>query len=327
MARRGFNSLVTSTPAKSKSPTRLPPNRTRAALKRYLPVYLIFAPVVLYYVLFCYMPMGGLVIAFKNYHFRRGIWGSDWAGLTHFVRFFRNGDMTRVLGNTISLSLLRVVCAFPVPILFALMLNELRSNRFKRVVQTISYLPHFVSWVVVSGLLYTIFASDGLWNQLLGMLGITSTTSLLSEARHFRILFVGTAIWKEMGWSAIIYIAALTSVDAELYEAARIDGAKRWQLLWHISLPGIRTVISTMFILSFANVLSVSFDQILVMYNAAVKDVAETIDYYIYQVGLTQINNYSYATAVGFFKSFISLVLVLITNYGAKMIDEESGLW
>lgn len=301
--------------------------RRRRNLKRYLPIYLIFLPVAAYYIIFCYAPMGGMVIAFKNYHFRKGIWGSDWVGLTHFLRFFRSGDFSRVFGNTISLSLLRVVFAFPAPIIFALLLNEVRAPRFKRTVQTISYLPHFVSWVVVSGLLYTIFSSNGIFNQVQALLGIEAKGSILGEAKYFRGLFVGSAIWKELGWSAIIYIAALTNVDAQLYEAAVIDGANRWQLLWHVTLPGIRTVISTMFILSFANVLSVSFDQILVMINPSVMRVAETIDYYVYQSGLMQINNYSYATAVGFFKSVISLVLVLVTNYGAKLIDEESGLW
>lgn len=271
--------------------------------------------------------MFGVIIAFKNFNFLDGIWGSKWVGLTNFKRFLLNGDFWIVFKNTIIISMLRVAFGFPIPIIFALLLNEIRSQKFKKVVQTISYLPHFISWVVVSGILFTIFSSDGMLNKLIETLGGHSVTSFLSNANYFRSFLVGTAIWKELGWSAIIYLAALSGVDPQLYEAGIMDGTNRAQQLWHITIPSIRNVISIMFVLNFANVLNAGFDQVLVLINPAVSGVAEIIDYYIYRVGILQVNNYSYATAVGLFKSVLSLALVLITNWGAKKIDEEGAIW
>ena len=295
-------------------------------LKKNIPFYVIFAPVFLWYILFSYVPMAGVVIAFKDYNFMDGVFGSPWVGMEYVNQFITNGDFWIVFRNTIIISAMRIAVGFPAPIIFALLLNEVRNNKFKKVVQTVSYLPHFISWVIVSGILFSFFASDGVVNKLINLFG-GETVNFLSSEKYFRQFLVLSAVWKEIGWSAIIYLAALSGLDAQLYEAAVLDGASRWKQLWHITLPSIRSVVSVMFIMSFSNVLSAGFDQVLVMINPAVTGVAETIDYYVYRVGLQQVNNYSYATAVGLFKSLLSLALVLITNYGSKKIDEEGGLW
>lgn len=296
-------------------------------IKKFIPLYVMFIPVLLYYLIFSYAPMTGIIIAFKDYSLIKGVFGSDWAGLKHFERFISNGDFWIVLKNTLILAGLRILIGFPTPILFAILLYELRLPKFKRFIQTISYLPHFISWVVVYGILYNIFSSGGVLNHLLGILGVESSENYLGLERYFRSIFVGSAVWKEIGWSAIIYLAALTSVDTEMFEAAMIDGSNRFQKLWYIVLPSITPIISIMFILSLGGILSVSFEQVLVMFNPAVSTVADVIDYYIYRVGLLQINNYSYATAVGLFRSVLALGIVLLTNWGANKIDQEGAIW
>lgn len=287
----------------------------------------MFLPVAVYYLIFAYGPMAGLIIAFKDFRFKLGIFGSPWIGLEHFERFATNGDFWRVFQNTVIISALRIFVGFPMPIIFALLLNEVKFKGYKRVVQTISYLPHFISWVVVSGILFSFFSSYGVVNRVITEVFHGQSIGFLSSEKYFRSFILWTSVWKEVGWSAIIYLAALSGVDQQLYEAAKIDGANRRQQLFYITLPSISTVVSTMFILSFATVLSTGFEQVLALINTSVMSVGETIDYYIYRIGVTQVNNYSYATAVGLFKSVISLVLVLFTNWGAKKIDEESGLW
>lgn len=295
-------------------------------LRKYYPFYLMFLPVLVWYLLFCYVPMGGVIIAFKNYTFREGILGSKWVGLDHFVRMWGSRDFWRVMGNTLRLSFLRTLVGFPIPVIFALMLNEVRLPRVKRVLQTVSYLPHFVSWVVISGILFSFFSTNGFVNQIIRLMGGQSVPFMSSD-QTFVWFLVLSALWKELGWNAIVYLAALSSVDPQLYEAAMIDGAGRGKQLLYITLPSIRSVVSIMLILSLTNVLSAGFDQVLVMINAAVQSVAETIDYYIYRIGIQKVNNYSYATAIGLVKSALSLVLVLVANWGAKRIDQDGGLW
>jgi putative aldouronate transport system permease protein len=300
--------------------------KSRRRVKWFLPFYIMFAPVLLYYIIFHYIPMIGIIIAFKDYNFLDGIIGSSWVGLKNFQRFLHNADFLRVFYNTVILSLLRELFGFPAPIIFALLLNEIKFPKFKKLVQTISYLPHFISWVVISGILFSFFSSTGLINKLIIYFGNDAIPFLASE-KYFRQFLVGTAIWKELGWSAIIYLAALAGVDQEMYEASVIDGANRKQQMWYITIPSIRNVVSIMFVLSFAQVLNAGFEQVLVLINPSVSSVAEIIDYYVYRTGLLQVNNYSYATAVGLFKSIISLCLVLVTNWGAKKIDEEGAIW
>lgn len=298
-------------------------------LRPYGALYAMFVPVMLFYILFHYIPMGGAIIAFKDYSFAKGIFGSPWtdnAGMKHFIRFVTNGEFWRVFRNTLVLAGLRIAISFPAPIVLALMLNEVKLPRFKRVMQTVSYLPHFVSFVVVYALLYNFFSMDGFVNGLREMLGADSILFLGTPA-YYPWLFVASAVWKEMGWGAIIYLAALSRVNVELYEAADMDGAGRFRKLWHITLPAIRPIISIQFVRAMGGILNVSFEQTLVMNNAMVSQVADTIGYYVYQQGILSINQYSYSTAIGLFNSLLSLIIVILTNKGAHLIDEEGGLW
>lgn len=304
-----------------------PRSSARGLVSKHRALYLLFVPVAVYYVLFVYIPIGGIVIAFKNYNFAQGMLASPWAGLTHFERFFRNGDFWKVFGNTLIINLLRIAFAFPAPIVFAVLLNEVRHVAFKRVVQTISYLPHFVSWVVISGLMFSFLSPGiGLVNNLIKAAG-REPIFFLGDPRWFRPLLVASHIWRELGWSAIVYLAAIAGIDPELYEAGTIDGCNRRQLMFNVTIPSIRTVISVLFILTVGSIMNAGFEQVLVLINASVAEVGEIIDYYVYRVGLTQVNNYSYAAAVGLFKSAIATVLILLTNWLSKKIDEEGGLW
>lgn len=295
-------------------------------LGKYKTYYIMFFPVALWYIIFCYIPMAGVSIAFKDFSFKAGIFGSEWVGLKHINRMLSSRDFRRVMGNTLELSALRILIGFPFPIIFALMLNEVRFPKMKKALQTISYLPHFVSWVVISGILFSFFSSGGFINQFIRHMGGQAVPFMSSE-ELFPWFLALSALWKELGWNAIIYLATLSSIDPQLYEAAMIDGAGRWKQLIHITFPSIRSVVSIMLILSLTNVLSVGFDQVLVMINAAVQSSAETIDYYIFRIGVQRVNNYSYATANGLAKSLISLVLVVSANWAAKKIDPEGGLW
>lgn len=295
-------------------------------LGKYKTYYIMFFPVALWYIIFCYIPMAGVTIAFKDFSFKAGIFGSEWVGLKHINRMLGSRDFRRVMGNTLELSALRILIGFPFPIIFALMLNEVRFPKTKKALQTISYLPHFVSWVVISGILFSFFSSGGFINQFIRHMGGQAVPFMSSE-ELFPWFLALSALWKELGWNAIIYLATLSSIDPQLYEAAMIDGAGRWKQLIHITFPSIRSVVSIMLILSLTNVLSVGFDQVLVMINAAVQSSAETIDYYIFRIGVQRVNNYSYATANGLAKSLISLVLVVSANWAAKKIDPEGGLW
>ncbi|MGI6635778.1 MAG: ABC transporter permease [Christensenellales bacterium] len=295
-------------------------------IKKYSIFYLMFLPVIIYYLLFHYKPMIGVVIAFKNYTFADGIWGSPWAGMKHFKRFLQNGEFWRVFGNTVTLASLRIAVTFPAPIVLALMFNEVHNQKYKKFLQTISYLPHFVSFVIVYAVFYNFLSFDGVINNLRASLGMEKILFLGSKA-HYRGLFVSMALWKEVGWGAIIYLAALSRVNPELYEAAAIDGAGRLKQIYHVTMPAISPIISIQFVRTMGAILDVSFDQTLVMNNSMVAQVADVLSYYIYQVGLLGRNQFSYATAMGLFNSLLSLAIVIITNKGAKMINEDGGLW
>ena len=302
------------------------PFRRNAFLRKYGVVYLMFLPVIAYYIIFHYKPMVGVMIAFKNYTFAGGIWGSKWVGLKHFQRFLGNGEFWRIFKNTVTLAALRILFTFPAPIILALMFNEVRSQKYKKVLQTISYLPHFVSFVIVYAVFYNFFSYDGVINNLRVAMGLDKVLYLGSTA-HYRGLFVGMALWKEVGWGAIIYLASLSRVSPELYEAAEIDGAGKLKQIIHVTLPAIRPIISIQFVRTMGGILSVSFDQTLVMNNVMVAQVADVLSYYIYQIGLLSRNQFSYATAMGLFDSALSVLIVILTNKGAKLIDEEGGLW
>ncbi len=294
---------------------------------RYWPAYLLLIPVVAWYLVFCYLPMGGLVIAFKRFSAIRGIGASPWVGWENFERLFASAAFLQSVRNTIIISALNLLIGFPLPIIFAVLLNEITCAPFKRLVQTVSYLPHFISWSVAGGMVYMLLSpSTGAISAIVEALGGTPQ-NYIGISSYFRPIVVGSGIWKSMGWSAIIYMAAISSVDEQLYEAARIDGAGRFARIWHVTLPGIRAIIAVQLILTVGNILNVSFDQIFVLITDLTLDVGETIDYYIYRVGLGSSNNFSLATASGMLKSVIGLVLVVGTNKVCRMLTDGEGIW
>lgn len=299
----------------------------RQRLMRYWPAYLLLIPVVAWYIVFCYVPMGGLVIAFKKFSAIRGIAASPWVGWENFERLFASAAFLQSVRNTIIISALNLVIGFPLPIIFAVLLNEITFSPFKKLVQTVSYLPHFISWSVAGGMVYMLLSpSTGAIAAIVEALGGTPQ-NYIGISAYFRPIVVGSGIWKSMGWSAIIYMAAISSVDEQLYEAARIDGAGRFARIWHVTLPGIRPIIAIQLILTVGNILNVSFDQIFVLITDLTLDVGETIDYYIYRVGLGSSNNFSLATASGMLKSVIGLVLVVATNKICRMLTDGEGIW
>lgn len=274
--------------------------------------------------IFNYIPMYGIIIAFKEYNIIGTISEAPWVGFDHFKEFFEDENLGNVIRNTLGMSLLKLVIGFPLPIIFALFLNEIRSVRFKRTVQTISYLPHFLSWVVLGGILATWLSDIGIINHLLMALHlIDAPITYLAEPKYFWTIIITSDIWKELGWSAIIYLAAISSVSPEMYEAATIDGAGRFQKMWYVTLPSIKSTITILFILAVSGVLNSNFDQILVLRNSLNDSASNVIDYYVYQTGLLS-GRYSYATAVGLLKSVIALILLLIANKVSKKINGTS---
>jgi putative aldouronate transport system permease protein len=290
---------------------------------RYLVI--LFLPGLIYYAVFCYAPMYGVQIAFKNFIFRLGIMKSPWVGFENFRLLFSMGSFREVFRNTIIISFLKLVCGFPAPIIFALLLNEMRAMRFKKVIQTISYLPHFVSWVILGGLFIQFLSpSTGPINILLKSLGL-KPIYFLADKFWFRPVLVATSIWKGVGWGSIIYLASLAGVDPQLYEAADMDGAGRFRKMVNISLPSLAPVITIMFIFAVGGIVKDDFDQIFNLYNPAVYSVGDVLGTYTYRVGLIDMR-YSFSTAVGLFTNVISFVLILAANWIAKRINDY-GLW
>lgn len=290
---------------------------------RYLTLLLI--PVIAYFIIFKYMPIYGLSIAFKDFKILQGINGSEWNGLVTFEKLFSKPNFWLVFRNTVIIGAYQFIFGFPAPIIFALLLNEVRNSRFKKTVQTISYLPHFVSWVVLAGL-FTQFLSPstGPINRLIMQMGGTPIY-FLADKSWFRSILVITNIWKSIGWGSIIYLAALSNVDPELYEAAEIDGAGRLCKALHITLPSIMPIVTIMLIMQSGKLLSDNFDQVFNLYNPAVYEVADVISTYTYREGIGSMQ-YSYATAVGLFKNVISFAMVLGTNWISKHVNEY-GIW
>ena len=296
-------------------------------LRQYWPAYVLLLPVVLWYAIFCYAPMGGLVIAFKKYSVIKGIWNSPWVGMKNFERLFGSAAFMQSIRNTLVFSGLNFVFGFPLPMIFAILLNELPGIHYKKIVQTVSYLPHFISWSVAGGLVYMLLSpSTGAISALVRALGGTPQ-NYIGISRYFRPIVVVSDIWKSLGWSAIIYIAAISSVDEQLYEAALIDGAGRFARIWHVTLPGIRGIISIQLILTVGKILNANFGQIFVLISDLTLDVGETIDYYVYRVGLGSTSNMSLATASGMFKSVIGLLLIVMTNYASRKLTDGEGIW
>lgn len=290
--------------------------------------YALVIPGMLYFLVFHYGPMYGVVIAFKQVAPFDGLHGmltADWVGLKHFRNFIHSYYFWDIMGNTLAISFYRIVFGFPAPIILALLLNEVRHTIFKRVVQTISYLPHFLSMVIVAGLMTALLSvDDGFVKGLLLRLGV-EPIPFLTDPAYFRSVLVVSGIWKEVGWSTIIYLAAIASVDQQLYEAAKVDGAGRFRQIWHITLPGISHIAVILLILSIGHIMDAGFEQIFLLYSPPVYGVADILDTYVYRKGLVEVN-YSFAAAVGLFKSVIAFILVIGANYIAKKLGQE-GIW
>ncbi len=289
---------------------------------RHKALYLMALPGIAYFIIFKYVPMTGLVIAFQDYSPFRGIFGSPWVGFEHFIRFFSEPTFMMLLVNTLTVSLLLLIFAFPIPIILALMLNEVRTKLFQRSVQTVIYLPHFMSWVIVVSLFYVMFTTDGgSVNSLLQSWGFESI-GFLTDPAWLRPMYVVQEIWKSAGWGTIVYLAAMTAVDLQLYEAAELDGAGRWLQTWHITLPAIRPTIIVMFILMIGDFLELGFEHMYLLLNSLNREVGEIFDTYVYTAGI-QNGQFSYAAAVGMFKGLVGLVLVVGANKLAKKLGEE----
>ncbi|WNR43457.1 ABC transporter permease [Paenibacillus roseipurpureus] len=298
--------------------------RTRIRLRIYKDrwLYLMLLPGLLYFLIFKYVPMWGLLLAFKDYQPFLGFFGSKWVGLKHFQRLFHDPVFWMLLKNTLILAGYNILFFFPAPIALALLLNEARNEKFKRFVQTVIYVPHFVSWVVVVGIAYTFFTVDGgLVNEAIAAFGGQKINFLVS-ADWFRTMITSEVIWKETGWGTIIFLAALAGVDPQLYEAARMDGAGRLRQLWHVTLPAIRSTIVILFILRLGTFLDTGFEQIFLMLNAMNREVGEVFDTYVYTAGITQ-GQFSFSTTVGLFKSLVGFLLIIGSNRLAKKFGEE----
>jgi putative aldouronate transport system permease protein len=291
------------------------------ALKRDKYLYLLGLPGILCLLIFKYVPMWGVIIAFQEYSPFRGILRSEWIGFENFQLFFSNPDFFKLLRNTLAINLMSLVFFFPVPIILSLMLNEVRNEVFKRTIQSIVYLPHFLSWVIIAGLTFTMFATgEGVINKVLLMMGL-ERIEWLTTPNFFWGFLTGQSIWKEAGWGTVIFLAAMANVDPGLYEAARIDGASRLRQMWHITIPAIQNVIIILLILKLGHIMDVGFEQVFLLQNAAVSEVADVFDTYIYRVGIKQ-SEFSYTTAVGLFKAAIGLLLVIISN---RLVKKAGG--
>lgn len=289
---------------------------------RYL--YLMIFPVLAYYIIFFYGPMYGALIAFKDFNPMKGILGSDWIGMEHFKTFITGVYFWRTLRNTVLISVYSIIFGFPAPIIMALLLNEVRNTIFKRTVQTLTYVPHFISMVVVCGLILDFTSSTGFVNNIFRAFG-GPEESLMLKAEYFRTIYISTDIWKEFGWNSIIYLAALSAIDPQLYEAAIIDGANRWKQLLHITIPCLIPTIIILLILRLGRVMNVGFEKVILLYNPNTYETADVISSYVYRKGLLEFS-YSYSAAVGLFNSAINFTILLASNYLSKKTNETS-LW
>lgn len=280
-----------------------------------------------WYLVFCYKPMAGIVIAFQKYSIFKGIAGSKYVGLENFRFVFGMRDFGIALGNTLLLNLLDLIFGFPMPIILAIMLNEMRTPKLKKISQTMLYLPHFLSWVIIGGMVLKIFApTSGVINALLMKSGLTSgNIPFLTEGPWWRFTYVLVGVWQSMGWGTIIYLAAITGLDMNLFEAAQIDGANKLQRIWHVTLPGIRPTIIVLLIMSIGRMMSIGFDRPYIIGNTIVKDYCDVISTFVYRIGITN-SKFDRATAVGLFQSFIGLVLITIANAASRLFDEQ-GIW
>lgn len=303
-----------------------PPGQKLKMIKKMRTYYLLLLPFLAFIVIFKYIPMYGITLAFKDFRVLDGIMGSPWAGFKYFRQLFEAASFYEVLRNTIVISLKKLLFSFPAPIILALFINEIRNERVKKTFQTVSYLPHFISWIIAASFISDILSLRGPINTLIEQLG-GDPVYFMAETKWFQPILVLSAIWKNSGWSSIVYIAAITGIDQDLYEASAIDGAKKLQQIWYITLPCIRTTIITLFILEVGKIMSAGFDQVYNLYSPVVYSVGDILDTYTYRQGIVK-SNYSYATAAGLFQNVIGFILVIASNVTVKRLsDGEEGLW
>ena len=299
-------------------------HRLQRDLSKNWDAYLLLIPAILFYALFCYKPMYGVIIAFKNYSPGKGIVASEWVGLKHFLSFFKSYYFGRLLRNTLTISLSSLIFGFPMPIIFALLLNEVHNNKFKRTIQTITYMPHFISLVVMCSLIRLFVADTGIIVQLMAKFGF-EPVALLSKKEYFVPIYVLSGIWQGFGWDSIIYLSALTAIDPGLYEAATIDGANRWKQTLHVTLPGIMGTVIILLILRMGSIMSVGYEKIILLYNESIYETADVISTFVYRMGIGK-SQFSYSTAVGLFNSVINFIIVYTFNKISRKVSEIS-LW
>ena len=304
-----------------------PPKQSlKKRLIRFWPLYVMLIPCVIYYALICYVPMAGSVLAFKDYSFKKGIWGSPWVGLQYFKTFFTSYDAPRLILNTLKIGMIKCILEFPFAIILALLLNELRNMKFKKVSQTITYLPHFLSSVIIVTMLQRILAPNtGVLNQAIVALGGDGSKFFLMEADYFYKILFSMDLWRNIGWDSIIYLAAISGVDLALYEAAEMDGCGKLKKMWHITLPSIRGTIGLLFIMGIGGLLSSGVEQIWLLRTPGNMSLADTLDVYVVRVGL-QGGQFGYATAIGLIQGIVGLILVVVCNKICKKLTEV-GLW
>lgn len=294
-------------------------------IKRDKYLILLVAPVIIYYILFSYVPMYGSIIGFKDFTPGNGILDSPWVGFKWFIEFFKSIYFGRLISNTLILSFLSLIFSFPVPIIFALLLNELKSKHYKLAIQTISYMPHFISFVIVVGIMSNFLSpSDGVINIFIQKIGI-KPINFMGDSNWFRPLYIGSGVWQNFGWNSIIYIASLSCIDTQIYEAAKIDGANRWDQMLNVTLPGLMPTTMMLLILSLGGLMNIGFEKIILMYTPATYEVADVISTYVYRRGILG-SQYSFASAVGLFNSVVNFVLLISMNKISKKLTEV-GLW
>ena len=285
-------------------------------------IYLFMIPGLVFFSVFHYAPMGGLVLAFKNYSARLGMWGSEWVGFKHFERLFLTPMAINAITNTLTINLGRLLFEFPIPIILAILLSEMRGKWCKRIYQTVYTFPHFLSWIIVATLLKDFFSTNGAVNMLITAIG-GEKVNFLADGSTFRGILYATSSWKGAGWSAIIYIAAISSIGSEQYEAAYIDGASRLQTIWHITLPGIASIVVIMLILQVGRSMNAGFDQIFNMRNSVVKNTVDIIDTYVHDITFGNAPNYGFSTAVGLFKSVVNTLLLVVSDWLSKRLSGQ----
>lgn len=295
-------------------------------LLRYWPLYVMLIPCIIYYILICYVPMAGSVLAFKDYSFKKGIWGSPWVGFEYFKTFFNSYDAPRLIKNTLTIGVIKCILEFPFAIILALLLNEIRNMKFKKVSQTITYLPHFLSSVIIVTMIQRILAPNtGVLNQAIAVLGGDGSKFFMMEADYFYQILFSMDLWRNIGWDSIMYLAAISSVDLALYEAAEMDGCGKLKKMWHITLPSIRGTIGLLFIMGIGGILSSGVDQVWLLRTPGNMVLADTLDVYVVRMGL-QGGQFGYATAIGLVQGLVGLVLVVVCNKICEKMTEVS-LW